>query len=64
MRRWNDEQNEDEERRRTRGLLALIVVLLLAIGAIYLIERLRREGAIEDCLFAGHSNCDSLIDDP
>ena len=68
MRRWDDkrdgEENEEEERRRTRGLLAFALVLLLAIVAIYLIQRLRQEGAIEDCLFAGHSNCDTLVDEP
>jgi hypothetical protein len=59
-----EDQREEEERRRTRGLLALIVVLLLTLGGFYLIERLRAEGLIEDCLMAGHSNCDALIDDP
>ena len=59
-----DEENEEEDRRRTRGLLALVVVLLLAIGAVHLIEQLRREGVIEDCLFAGRSNCDTLVDEP
>ena len=60
MRGWEDE--EDDERRRSRGLLALIIVLLLALGGFYLIERLRKEGLIEDCLFAGRFDCDALID--
>jgi hypothetical protein len=58
MRRHED----DDGPRQTRGLMALALVLGLALAASYLIERLRREGQIEDCLFAGHADCDALID--
>jgi len=54
----------DDGPRQTRGLMALALVLGLALAASYLIERLRKEGQIEDCLFAGRSNCDVLIDQP
>jgi hypothetical protein len=39
----------------------LALVLGLALAASYLVERLRREGQIEDCLLAGRSNCDALV---
>jgi hypothetical protein len=58
MRRNRD---DDDEARRTRGLIALALVLGLALAASYLVERLRREGQIEDCLLAGRSNCDALV---
>ncbi len=56
-------RNEDDDGpRQTRGLMALALVLGLALAASYLIERLRKEGQVEDCLFAGRSNCDAVID--
>ena len=58
MRRHED----DDESRRTRALMALALVLGLALCASYLIERLRQDGLIEDCLLAGRSNCDALLD--
>jgi hypothetical protein len=64
MRRTNrDDRDEDESRRETRGLAALAVVLALALAASYLVDRLRKEGALEDCLLAGRANCDALLDD-
>jgi hypothetical protein len=58
-----DHDDEEEGARETRGLLALAFVLVLALAASYLVERLRQEGVIEDCLLAGRHNCDALIDD-
>jgi hypothetical protein len=66
--RENDEElphddKEEDDARETRGLAAFALVLLLALAGFYLVERLRKEGIIEDCLLAGRHNCDSLIDD-
>jgi hypothetical protein len=55
---------DDDGPRQTRGLMALALVLGLALAASYLIERLRKEGQIEDCLFAGRANCDAVVDEP
>jgi hypothetical protein len=63
MRRPHDDEDDDGPR-QTRGLMALALVLSLALAASYLIERLRQEGQIEDCLFAGRGNCDALLDRP
>ena len=65
MRRHHDDEDEDDDgQRQTRGLMALVVVLSLALAASYLIERFRQDGRIEDCLFAGRSNCDALVGRP
>jgi hypothetical protein len=61
MRREDHDDGDGE--RRTRGLMALALVLLLGLAASYLVRELRKEGAIEDCLLAGRTNCDALLDD-
>ena len=38
-------------------LMGVIVVLLLAICGVLLINALRRESALEDCLMSGRTNC-------
>ena len=53
---------DDESDRQTRSLAALAIVLALAVAALFLVQHLKREGQIEDCLMAGRSNCDALID--
>ena len=58
-RRARDEDPEGE--RRTRGLAALALVLALALAASYLVERLRKNGEIEDCLMAQRTDCDILV---
>jgi hypothetical protein len=55
-----DRRDEDAER-QTRSLAGLAVVLALAVAALFLVQHLKREGEIEDCLMAGRSNCDALI---
>lgn len=59
MRRRDD---DEESARQTRGLMALALVLALALAASYLFQALRKEGQIEDCLLAGRTNCDALLD--
>ena len=38
-------------------LIGIIVVLALAICGIVLINALRRESALEDCVMSGRTNC-------
>jgi hypothetical protein len=61
MRRRRDD--DDDGARQTRGLMALALVLALALAASYIVERLRKEGLVEDCLLAGRANCDALLND-
>ncbi len=57
-----DDRRDPDAERQTRSLAGLAVVLALAVAALFLVQHLRREGQIEDCLMAGRSNCDALID--
>ncbi len=56
-----DRRDEDAER-QTRALAGLAIVLALAVAALFLVQHLKREGDIEDCLIAGRTNCDALIE--
>ena len=56
-------RDDDDGSRQTRTLAALALVLALAVGAFFLVQQLRREGSIEDCLMAGRSNCNALTGD-
>lgn len=58
----NDRRDKEDSERQTWSLAGLAVVLALAVAALFLVQHLRREGQIEDCLMAGRSNCDALID--
>jgi len=55
------EQDAEDSARQTRGLAGIAVILFLALIASYLIQDLRRQGRIEDCLMAQGLNCDALI---
>ena len=55
------EDFEEGETRRTNASMGLIVILLLAIAGVLLVRELRIKSQIEDCLMAGRSNCDALI---
>jgi hypothetical protein len=58
-----DRQDDEEEdaNRQTRSLAGLAIILGLAVLAIILVQHLRRESQIEDCLLAHHVNCDALL---
>jgi uncharacterized membrane protein len=45
------------ERSRAGAVIGLIVVLLLVVAAVYLVNALRKESDLEDCLMSGRSNC-------
>jgi len=57
--RWDYRRDEDEreEARRTAALMGFIVVLVLAIAALWLVREIGRTTRIEDCLMAGRKNC-------
>jgi hypothetical protein len=58
----DDVRRQQEADRQTKALAALALILALAILALVVVQRLRTEGQIEDCLLAGRSNCDALIE--
>ena len=48
----------DEEGGSNRGpLIALLVVVLLVVGGIWLQQRLRADNQIQDCVMSGRTNC-------
>lgn len=39
------------------GIAALLAVVLLVLGGLWLAQRLRADAAIQDCVMAGRTNC-------
>jgi hypothetical protein len=56
------DQDPDEEPSGYRGLLGVLFVLLLVIGAIYLVERMRHAASLADCMFTRDPACRTLMD--
>jgi hypothetical protein len=56
-----NDRRDEQAARQTRALAGLAIVLALAVAGLFLVQHLKREGDIEDCLMAGRSNCDALI---
>ena len=51
---------EDEQAgadRQTSSLAALAVVLAIVIVSLLLVRELRSQGAVEDCIMSGRSDC-------
>ena len=42
---------------RLAALFGLILIVLLVVAALYLVQALRRESQLEDCLMSGRRNC-------
>jgi hypothetical protein len=55
-------RDREDADRRTAGLAALAVVLALLVGGLMLTQTLHRKSQLEDCLMAGHRDCDRLIE--
>lgn len=59
---WLDESDDDEgASRQTASLAGIAVILVLLVAGLFLVQELRAEATIEDCLLAGRRNCDQLI---
>jgi hypothetical protein len=59
---WPDDDAVDKTaERQTGSLVGVVVILLLLIGGLFLVQKLRTASMIEDCLMSGHSNCDVLV---
>jgi flagellar biogenesis protein FliO len=52
---------EHEAARQTRSLAALAFVLALVVAGLFLVQTLRRNAQIEDCLLAGRRDCDRFL---
>jgi len=57
----SDNRNDDDGGGGRRGaLIGLAVCAVLVVAAYYLLNSLRNEGKIEDCLMSGRTNCAPL----
>jgi hypothetical protein len=62
QRRWlNDSEAEEEANRQTASLAGVAITLLLLVIGLFLIRELHAKAQIEDCLMAGRTNCDILV---
>ncbi len=52
--------NEPDPAGPRRALAAMIVVAVLLGVGLLIVQHLRREAVVEDCLMAGRSNCTPL----
>lgn len=56
------DDHQDGPNRRLAALAGLLIALLV-VAAIFLVQALRRESQLEDCLMSGRRNC-APIDAP
>ena len=54
-------EDEEEANRQTASLAGVAVTLLLLAVGLFLVRELHANSAIEDCLMAGRTNCDWLV---
>ena len=52
---------EVEAERQTASLAGLAVTLALVVACLFLIHHLAASARIEDCLMAGHADCNRLV---
>jgi len=53
-------QEREDDIRFTTSLAGLALVLLLGIASLYLLDALAAESTLEDCMMAGHMNCEPI----
>jgi len=62
QRRWaRDVEEQETANRQTASLAGVAITLLLLVLGLFLVRALHTQSAIEDCLMAGRSNCDQLV---
>ncbi|GJD63187.1 hypothetical protein [Methylobacterium frigidaeris] len=55
---------DPDESGRRRAIAALLFLIVLVAGGVWLADALRREAAREDCLASGRRDCAVLRSDP
>ena len=62
QRRWaRNAEDQAAANRQTASLAGVAVTLLLLVVGLFLVRALHRQTVIQDCLMAGRSNCDRLV---
>ncbi len=51
------DDQEGGERSRAGAVIGLVVILVLVVAAVYVVNALRKESNLEDCLMSGRRNC-------
>ena len=62
--REDNHQAEEGDRRTFINLIAVVAILLLAIGAFWIIKQLDQTQKMQACLEAHRNNCDKLNQTP
>ncbi len=57
----SSEAEQTEANRVTSSLAGLALALLLVVIGLFLVQQLRDEARVEDCLLSGRINCDQLV---
>jgi hypothetical protein len=52
-----DPDDDGDGPNRIAALFGLLLIALLVVAALYLVQALRRESQLEDCLMSGRRNC-------
>ena len=58
------QDNDDEPDSRRPALIGLLLVLALVVAAYFLVNALRKNADLEDCLMSGRRNCGPVIETP
>jgi hypothetical protein len=58
---WLIEADEEAADRQTASLAGIAITLLLLSVGLFLVRELHATAAIEDCLMAGRTQCDLLV---
>ena len=51
------DSKDDEAAGRARTLLALVFVLALVLGCLFLVHLISKQSQLQDCVMQGRSNC-------
>jgi len=60
-RHWVVEADEDAANRQTASLAGIAITLLLLVIGLFLVRQLHHKSIVEDCLMAGRTQCDWLV---
>jgi hypothetical protein len=58
---WLVEPDEDAANRQTSSLAGVAITLLLLVIGLFLVRQLHQKSMVEDCLMAGRTQCDWLV---
>ncbi len=54
------QRRNDDDNRVTSSLAGLAVILFLAVAGLFLVQRMRANSNLQDCLLSGRTNCEPI----